>query len=286
MLEHAVLAALGAVLACSGAVKLRAPVAAAPAFATFGVRLGPAAPGAVVALALVETAIGVAAGVGFPAALVAAAALTAAFAFALGWAVRRGRTGDACGCFGARSTVSVLSVVRAAALSVAFAAAAALVVADAGPLAWTQALAVAALLAAAAAGLAAMGLAREVAALRLSQPPAMPLVIDGEGPGVGSVHPELVGEGGLRVALFTSPGCRLCHALRPALAELARDDDLDVSVFDEHDHAGAWRALGIPGSPFAVVATPSGRVLGAGTFNSLGQLDALILSSRAAGAAT
>ena len=80
----------------------------------------------------------------------------------------------------------------------------------------------------------------------------------------------------LAVAVFTSAGCSLCAALEPSLRLLARDPEVELQLFDEHDDAEAWESLAVPGSPYAVVLAPDGEVLAKGTFNSLYQLESLL----------
>jgi len=76
--------------------------------------------------------------------------------------------------------------------------------------------------------------------------------------------------------VFTSAGCSLCAALEPSLRLLARDSELELRLFDEHDDPEAWESLAIPGSPYAVVLAQDGEVLSKGTFNSLYQLESLL----------
>jgi hypothetical protein len=64
--------------------------------------------------------------------------------------------------------------------------------------------------------------------------------------------------------------------LEPSLRLLARDSEVELVLFDEHDDAEAWRSLAVPGSPYAVVLGPDGAVLAKGTFNSLYQLESLL----------
>ena len=80
----------------------------------------------------------------------------------------------------------------------------------------------------------------------------------------------------LAVAVFTSAGCSLCAALEPSLRLLARDPEVELQLFDEHDDAEAWESLAVPGSPYAVVLAADGEVLAKGTFNSLYQLESLL----------
>jgi hypothetical protein len=73
----------------------------------------------------------------------------------------------------------------------------------------------------------------------------------------------------------------MCQAVAPAVAMLAREDDLAVVVLDEVADADAWRAHAIPGSPFAVALDPvDGTVLAKGTFNGLGQLESVLATAQ------
>jgi hypothetical protein len=77
--------------------------------------------------------------------------------------------------------------------------------------------------------------------------------------------------------VFTSPGCALCQALEPSLRLVASDPEVEVELFDEEADADVWRALAIPGSPYAVVLSADGEALAKGTFNSLFQLESLLV---------
>ena len=67
-------------------------------------------------------------------------------------------------------------------------------------------------------------------------------------------------------------GTPVCRTLEPAVDYFARDPLVALRTFDEHRDAAAWRALDVPGSPYAVALGLDGTVLAKGTFNSLGQL--------------
>jgi hypothetical protein len=131
-----------------------------------------------------------------------------------------------------------------------------------------------------------LALAREVGELRLALPPQLPLEIEGEGPERGTraaAIDRFVPQPSARFALavFASDGCPLCQALAPAVAALRRDPLLAVETFDEREDSDVWRALGIPGSPYAVVLALDGTVLAQGTFNSARQLEALVATGEA-----
>ena len=224
-------------------------------------------------------AAGVAAGLdGFA---VAAAVFLAAGAGFLFRALRAGRGGSPCGCFGARSRVSTLAVVRAAALALAFAALPLIPREDLSTDTWLTVGLGVALALVAVLGVAVLALAREVGMLRLAIGPQSALEIPEEGPAGGSdsgllefFDPRPGAK--LRLAVFTSEGCHLCQQLAPSVEFLARDPHVALATFDEVHHAAHWERLGIPGSPYALVLDPAGRVVAKGTFNSLGQLESLL----------
>jgi hypothetical protein len=76
--------------------------------------------------------------------------------------------------------------------------------------------------------------------------------------------------------VFSSDGCPACAAVEPAVALLARDPLVVVRTFDEHADADAWRALDVPGAPYAVALGMEGTVLAKGTFNNLPQLESVL----------
>ncbi len=138
-----------------------------------------------------------------------------------------------------------------------------------------------ALLAFAGLGVATLALAREVGLLRLRVGPAAALEIPTEGPELGS-RTELVraipgvGDAELALAVFSSAGCHVCEALRPAVDSIAAHPAVAVGRFDEHEDSAAWLALDVPGSPYAVALDPDGTVLAKGTFNNLAQLESIL----------
>ena len=232
-----------------------------------------------VVAAEVVLAAGVAAGL--DAFALAAALFLAAGAGLLLRALLSGRAGEACGCFGPRSRISALAVARAATLAAAFAA---LPLVPRGALStdtWlTVGLAVALVLSAVLA-VAVLALAREVGMLRLALGPQAALEIPEEGPALGA-DSGLLGVfdprpgAALRLAVFTSAGCRLCRQLAPAVAALGRDPHVKLAELDEVRDAAHWRRLAIPGSPYALVLDDAGRVVAKGTFNSVAQLESLL----------
>src|SRR5215211_707478 len=118
------------------------------------------------------------------------------------------------------------------------------------------------------------------------------LEVDGEGPPVGEPSPlsawfggaagdsRLVDAGGngLRLALFTSPGCALCKRVAPAAEAF---DGADVRLFDEVADTEAWAAGRVPGAPFAVALDDAGVVLAKGTVNDARQLGSIVAAARA-----
>ncbi len=208
-------------------------------------------------LPLAALEAGLAAGVlaGATAAAWAAAAMFIAFAAAQAIAIATGRGGAPCGCFGARGRISWGSVARAALLAAAAALLAGL--GTASPPALPTALA-------------ALGLAGAVV-LRTRRP-AGALDIAGEGPPPGTTLD--LGEG-VRLALFTSAGCRLCRTLVP------RAERLGARIIDEAAGAAQWSAANVPGAPFAVALAADGTVLAKGTVNTRAQLESV---ANAAGA--
>jgi hypothetical protein len=129
-----------------------------------------------------------------------------------------------------------------------------------------------------------LALAREVGMLRLQLGSRGALEVPGEGPELGSVAPELSArlprpDDELALAVFTSEGCHLCRSLEPAVASLEGEPGLAVGRFDEAAEAELWRALEVPGSPYAVALGPGGVVLAKGTFNDLAQLESVVATA-------
>lgn len=248
LLSALLVALLGATLLAAAALKLADPTATAVAAETFGLR-GAAARHAWIALVLLEAGLAVALLAAVPWAPAAAAAVLGGFAFAQAGAIAAGRAGAPCGCFGARGQISWGSVARTA------------------------------LLAGAAAGLAigwgarqpppllpallAISFAAVIVVRARGARPTGALDVDGEGPPLGSA--PALGHG-VRLALFTAPGCRLCRTLVPQ-AERG-----GASVFDEVADAEAWASANVPGSPYAVALAADGTVLAKGTVNTRAQL--------------
>lgn len=287
MVHAAVGLLLGALLASAAVLKLAAPRSSAAALATFGVRGARAqwVLWSAVVVAELVLAVGVAAGV--DGAAFAAAGLMAAFGLAQGVALARGRRGAPCACFGARSTVGPAAVARNVVLAAAFVALPFLPDEPASTETWLGVgLAVCAL---AIAGLvvAVLALAREVGMLRLALGPQQALEIPSEGPPLGEPAPDLLAACEpdartlLALAVFSSDGCRMCQAVAPGVAMLAREATLAVATLDEVRDAGLWRLADVPGSPYAVALDPhDATVLAKGTFNGLAQLESVLATAQ------
>ncbi|MBS1868273.1 MAG: hypothetical protein JSS99_01265 [Actinobacteria bacterium] len=278
--------ALGLVLLGSAGAKLAAPARTRAALATFGLRAPRARSLAWGAAVAAEALLGVGVAAGIDAAAWAAAGLMLAFAALLARALRAGKAGQPCGCLGARSRVTRGALARTLALAAAYAALPLVPDTDPSTDAWLAAGLGVALAAIAALALLLLALAREVGELRRALPPQLPLEIDGEGPARGSrvaLIERFVPQPSARhaLAVFSSEGCPMCQALEPAVAALRRDPLLAVEVFDEVEDQAVWRALAIPGSPYALVLSLDGTVLAQGTFNSARQLEALVATGEA-----
>jgi hypothetical protein len=52
-----------------------------------------------------------------------------------------------------------------------------------------------------------------------------------------------------------------------------------VATFDEHTDGDIWRALDVPGSPYALALDRDGTVLAKGTFNNLAQLESVLATA-------
>jgi Methylamine utilisation protein MauE len=275
---------LAAVLAVAAALKLREPVASRAALATYGLRREGARRAAWATVIVLELGLAVGLALGSDVAAYLAAALFAAFALALGIALARGRRGAPCGCLGGRSRVGPTALVRALVLAVACAALPAVRGVEPTTEGWLALGLAVALAGVAALAVAVLALAREVGELRLRLGPQGALEVPGEGPEVGS-RSELVAsfdpapDARLALAVFTSDGCPMCRTLEPAVDYFARDPLVALRRFDERRDATAWRALDVPGSPYAVALGLDGTVLAKGTFNSLGQLESVLATA-------
>lgn len=112
---------LGGLLVITAAAKLRNPIASRAALAeTFGVVVPAMAPLILVTVVAVELALGFAVAFDLDGGAYAAAALMAVFALIMIGAIMRGRAGEPCGCFGARSRIGWPGVGRNLLLAAAY----------------------------------------------------------------------------------------------------------------------------------------------------------------------
>jgi hypothetical protein len=242
----------------------------------YGVPRALRAPG-YLALALVEAAVGGALLAGLAFAPFAAIGLGALFALALGRARARGIRRLDCGCFGAKEHRVEVLILRALAFT-AVAALAAFPLEVSRPSG--QALVVIALvvLSVAVVVLAALVLAlfRQVGLLTLRVGPGVALELAEEGPPLGEPAPELAGLAGSgpELAVFFSPGCRLCRQLAPGVRALGREG-LAVHVVYESEEPETFERWAVPGTPFAAHIV-DGTVVAKGTVNTLEQLEQLV----------
>jgi hypothetical protein len=249
---------LGATLLAAAALKLADPTATTVAAATFGLG-GLAARHAWLALAGLEAGLAVGLLAAAPWAPAATAAVLGAFALAQALAIAAGRAGAPCGCFGARGQVSWGSVARTALLAGAATLLAVARSANNQPPRLPTILA-------------ALALAAAIVWRSRAARPTGALDVGGEGPSLGSA--PVLGEG-VRLALFTAPGCRLCRRLVPPARRAG------ASVFDEVADAGAWARAAVPGAPYAVALGADGTVLAKGTVNTRAQLASVFAAAQA-----
>lgn len=270
---------LAGVLGGAALAKIASPASSQASLATFGFGEGALRRLAWGVLVATELGLAIGVGAGSDGAAYAAAALMAMFALLLISALMQGRAGAPCACFGARSRVTRLAVLRNLALAAGFALLPSLPQTDLSSDQWLGLGLAVALVACAGLGVAVLALAREVGMLRLQLGTQGALEIAGEGPDLGTEAPALAAPGlrpdVLGLAIFTSPGCHLCQTLEPAIQSLRAEPDLVVRIFDENYQAEQWSALEVPGSPFAIAHEPDGTVLAKGTFNSLAQLESV-----------
>jgi hypothetical protein len=121
-----------------------------------------------------------------------------------------------------------------------------------------------------------LALYRQVGVLTLRVGPGVALELAEEGPVLGEAAPELeeLAGTGAELAVFFSPGCRLCRQLGPAVRALVRDG-LPVHVVYENEEPDTFERWAIPGTPFAVHVV-DGIVVAKGTVNTLEQLEQLL----------
>jgi methylamine utilization protein MauE len=273
---------LAATLLAAAGAKLVAGSRARDALRSYGIADGRARAALWALTIAAEAGLGLAVAFDVPGAAAGAACLLGLFAATLVVAIARGRAGAPCGCFGVRSRIGYGAVVRTALLAAAFAALPFLPDTRPSTEAWLGIGLAVALVAVAALGVGLVALAREVGELRLAIAPQAALSIAEEGPELGS-HARVIDrferDAPLAVAVFTSPGCALCRALEPSLRLVASDPEVELELFDEEANPEAWDELAVPGSPYAVVLSADGEVLAKGTFNSLYQLESLLVAA-------
>jgi uncharacterized membrane protein YphA (DoxX/SURF4 family) len=279
---------LGIVLAGAALAKLASPRASIAAMSSFGFEGGPLRPFAWAGLIAIELGLGVAVALGSDPAAYLASGLMLLFAALTAGALIRGQAGAPCACFGPRSKVSWLGVLRNLALAAGFAVIPVVGSIDLSTDAWLGIAVGVSLLACVGLAIAVLGLAREVGMLRLQLGTQGALEIAGEGPDVGSraealasrlAVPSANGVEHLGLAVFSSEGCHLCQTLSPAIENVANDPHVTVGVFDEVADAALWKDLAIPGSPFAIATDEGGTILAKGTFNNLAQLESVLATA-------
>ena len=246
------------ILLTAAALKAADRTGTAVALTGYGVpgRLAAPAWGVVVGL---EAALAAGLAAGWDGAAYAAGGVLAAFLVVQVVALAQGGAGAPCGCFGARGRLSRAAAARTALLAAWCAALPLLGAPPRLPLLLT---------AAAAAAVVVLAAGRRGA-------PEGALDVAGEGPPVGerSALADWFGPGeGVRLALFTSPGCSLCAKVAPAADALGAE----VRRFDEVADADAWAAARVPGAPYAVALDRDGVVLARGTVNDGRQLASLL----------
>jgi hypothetical protein len=273
---------LAAVLLVAAAGKLRAGSSGRAALGSYGISEPSARSLLWAGTIAAETAIAVALLFDVPGAAAAGAALFGVFTLALAAALARGKGGAPCGCFGGGSRIGWPAVVRSALLCAAFVVLPLLPDTHPSTDAWLVSGLAAALAGIAGLAVAVLALARELGELRLAIAPQAALSLEDEGPELGSrldLIERFERRAPLSLAVFTSPGCTLCTALEPSLRLAASDPEVELELFDEQADADVWAALDVPGSPYAVVLAPGGEVLAKGTFNSLFQLESLLVAA-------
>ncbi len=270
---------LAAILVVAAVLKLRAFSESASALETYGVP-PPVRRPATAAVVGLELAVAGALVAGVRAAAYAGAVLLLVFAVITCLALLRGKRGAPCGCFGARSRIGWPAVLRDLGLAAAFLAIPLLPDGAPSKVGWLALALVLAFVCIAALAAAVLALAREVGLLRLRLAPELALDVAGEGPPLGS-QVELGRPRGARLtlAVFSSEGCRLCRALQPSLSAFGKDPAISLLVFDEVRDADIWHRLNVPGSPYAVVVDEIGEVRAKGTFNTHGQLEAIVAAA-------
>lgn len=283
MVSVVVCLVLGLMLVAAAGLKAAGGTSARAALATYGVRdprLATAVWGGLIA---VELALGTLVAAGQEWAARAAAIFLAAAVAAQVAALAAGRAGAPCACYGAKGRLSTGSAGRTAAFAAALALAPLLPRTEPSTETWLAIGLAASLLGLAGLTVVVLSLAREVGMLRLSVTPRGALEVDHEGPEIGAyspLAPELApGPGQIGLAVFTSEGCGICRALKPAIDAFGEHHMIALRTFDEVEHAHAWAAADVPGSPFAVALDADGTVLAKGTFNTGAQLETVLAAA-------
>ena len=281
MVEMGLRLVLAGVLAGAAIAKLASPSAGREALAGFGFESPGARTFGFWSLIAIELGLAASLVAGSTEAAILGAGLMAMFALVMAGAIARGRAGQPCGCFGARSRIGWAGVARNGALAAAFIVVASLPSSELSTDQWLGLGLIGALLGLAALGAMTLALARELGLLRMRVGPASALEIPHEGPEVGSRTDIAAAIAGLErkelgLAVFTSAGCHICQAMAPAVDSIAAHPAVAVGRFDEVEDAAAWLALDVPGSPYAVALDSQGTVLAKGTFNNLAQLESIL----------
>lgn len=271
---------LGLMLVAAAGLKAAGGPSARAAFATYGLRSHRAMTAAWGAVIAIELALGALVALGSTAAARAAAIFLSLATLAQIAALAAGRAGAPCACFGAKGRLSPQSAGRTAMLAAALALAPILPRSTPTTDQWLTIGLVAALIGLAALTVVVFALAREVGMLRLSVAPQGALEIAHEGPEVGAysalAHEFELRHGQIGLAVFTSEGCGLCRVLKPSIDAFGEHHAIALKTFDELEHADAWAAADVPGSPFAVTLDTDGTVLSKGTFNTGAQLESVL----------
>ncbi|HWI22898.1 MAG TPA: twin-arginine translocation signal domain-containing protein, partial [Baekduia sp.] len=89
-------------------------------------------------------------------------------------------------------------------------------------------------------------------------------------------------DGRLRLAVFTSAGCRLCATLAPAVERLVDADRVVLRTYEQQRDHEVWASIEVPGAPYAVVVAADGTVLAKGTINTERQLRGVVEGAHAA----
>jgi hypothetical protein len=287
MVSVVVCLVLGLVLVAAAGLKLAGGVAARAALSTYGIRDSRAAYAVWAGLIATEVVIGVGVGAGSTVAATAGAIVMAGACAVQVGAIAAGRTGAPCACFGSKGRVGKASAGRAAVLAAALALAPLLPRTTPTNEGWLAIGLAAALIGLAALAIVVLALAREVGMLRLSVAPRGALEVAHEGPEIGArsaLAPQFGLEleerrGRIGLAVFSSEGCGLCKALAPAIEAFGNHPSVVLRTFDEVQHADAWEAADVPGSPFAVALDADGTVLAKGTFNTGAQLESVLAAA-------